>query len=548
MKTLITAGIAMLIAGLAFGQSTDSALQFEAAEIHPTPAAAPGTNSQTMRGGLSRDGRYEVLSATMLDLVRTAYHVDADHVTGGPAWVDKERFNIIAKAPGDSTPEKLRTMLRNLLAERFSLVVHNDTKPLTVFAITQGKKVLMKPSAGSDTPGCKPIPPPESPPGALMTYQCHNISMAEMPDQLRNMALVTRALSGVPAVDQTELKGGWDFEIKYSLNTGAPQARTDASPEAVTIFAAFEKQLGLKLTLTKVPRPVIAIDSVNEKPADDPPGLAAKIPAPPPLVFEVADIRPSDPNPPEGPSGSDCFYCPGGRLHISRFTMSDLIATAWNLNGNYDSRVIGLPKSLAKTNWDVIAKVPTIIPVNTPTYGQPPPQPVDFDSVRIMLRALLKERFKLALHEETRQFNGYALVAVKPKLRPADPENHPGCKEGPGPDGKDPRITNPQARRLLTCLDMTVAEFAAEIPNRAGDYFNQYPGKIVDATKLEGKYDFTVNFSPLGMAMGGEATDRGYAISLQDAMEKQLGLRLEPRKNPAMVLVVDHVEEKPVEN
>ncbi len=227
--------------------------------------------------------------------------------------------------------------------------------------------------------------------------------------------------------------------------------------------------------------------------------------------------------------------------------MSDLIATAWNLNGNYDSRVIGLPRSLEKVNWDVIAKVPIMIPANTPTKGQPPVQQVDFDSVRIMLQALLKERFKLRLHEETRQLNGYALVAVKPKLKPADPDNHPGCKEGPGPDGKDPRITNPQARRLLTCLDMTVAEFAAELPNRVGDYFREYPGRVVDATKLEGKYDFTLNFSPVGMMTAG-ATDAGYAISLQEAIEKQLGLRLATQRNPAMVLIVDHVEEKPTEN
>ena len=562
----------MLITGLAFGQSPDSTLKFEAADIHPTAAPAPGTNSPSMRGGLYRSGRYEVRSATMLDLIRTAYNVDAGHVTGGPAWVERVRFDIIAKAPGDSTPEKLRMMLRNLLNDRFSLVVHNDSKPLTAYAITQRKKVLMKQSAGSDTPGCKPIPPPEPPqggpmtemaingvairtaPGALMTYQCHNISMAEMADQLRNMILATKALNGIPVVDQTELKGGWDFDIHYSLNTGLARARTDASPEVVTIFAAFERQLGLQLKLTKIPRPVIAIDSVNEKPVDNPPGVAAKLPAPPPLEFEVADIRPSDPNPPEGQSGGDCFFCPGGRLHISRFTMSDLIATAWNLNGNYDSRVVGLPKSLAKVNWDVIAKVPTMTPVNAPTNGQPP-APVDFDSVRIMLRGLLKERFKLALHEETRQLNGYAVVAVKPKLRPAEPDNHPGCKEGPGPDGKDPRTTNPQAPRLLTCLNMTVAEFVAELPNRAGDYFRQYPGRVADGTRLEGKYDFTVNFSPLGMVMGGgpngapgEAADTGYAISLQDAIQKQLGLRLEPRKNPGVVLVVDHVEEKPAEN
>ena len=142
--------------------------------------------------------------------------------------------------------------------------MHNDAKPRAAYAIRQGKKVLMKPSAGSrqygrlrDMPGCKLVPPPTTP-GALTTYTCHNVSMAELPDQLRNMALATKAFNGTPVVDQTELKGGWDFDIKYSLNTGPPQARSrtgeepDAPPEVVTIFTAFEKQLGLKLELTKV--------------------------------------------------------------------------------------------------------------------------------------------------------------------------------------------------------------------------------------------------------------------------------------------------------
>ena len=136
----IVASIA-LIAGAALGQSGESGLKFEAADIHTSPAVAPGNNgNQFMRGGFYRGGRYEVRTATMVDLVRTAYNVEADKVTGGPAWMDKDQFDVIAKAPADSTPEKLQAMLRNLLAERFSLVVHNDTKPLPAYAITQGKK------------------------------------------------------------------------------------------------------------------------------------------------------------------------------------------------------------------------------------------------------------------------------------------------------------------------------------------------------------------------------------------------------------------------
>jgi uncharacterized protein (TIGR03435 family) len=106
-----------------------------------------------------------------------------------------------------------------------------------------------------------------------------------------------------------------------------------------------------------------------------------------------------------------------------------------------------------------------------------------------------------------------------------------------------------------------MAEFAAQLPNRAGGYFMELPGGVVDATKLDGHYDITLNFSGAGVLGGGgrggpaapgggtgEASDPGGAISLQEAIEKQLGLKLEPQKNPGMVLVVDHVEEKPTDN
>jgi uncharacterized protein (TIGR03435 family) len=578
MRKHVGAVIAVLVAGAAFGQ-TESAVKFEAADIHPSPAAAPGNNpNQFMRGGFYRGGRYEVRTATMVDLVRTAYNVDADKVTGGPAWMDKDQFDIVAKAPADSTADALQAMLRNLLAERFSLAVHNDTKPLPAYAITQGKKVLLKPAGGSDETGCKMVPPPEPPaggpmmgifmngvairmsPGSLMTYSCHNMTMAALPDQLRSMIFVPGYLNGNRVVDETELKGAWDFDIKFSANFRMPAQAAEGAPEVVTIFTAFEKQLGLKLELTKIPMPVIAVDSVNEKPTENLPGVSAKMPAPP-TEFEVADIKPSDPNPPQGPFGGGCFFCPGGRVNLTRNTMADLISLAWNMNGpGSNGRITGIPKSMEKVNWDIIAKASTMSPLNAPVpiNGQVAQPQVDFDSMRIMLQALLKDRFKLAIHEETRPLAGYALVAVKPKLKAADPSNRPGCKEGPGPDGKDPRTLNPAAGRLVTCLNMSVADFAAQIPVRANGYFMDLPGGVVDATKLEGNYDITLNFSVAGMVGGGgrgggggapgEASDPGGGITLQEAIEKQLGLKLEPQKNPGMVLVVDHVEEKPSEN
>ena len=439
----------------------------------------------------------------------------------------------------------------------------------------------MKPAAASDDTGCKLIPPPEPAPGgpmmgifmngvairmspgSLLGYSCHNVTMAALPDQMRSMIFVPGYLNNNRVVDETELKGAWDFDIKYSANFRV-QAGQEGAPDTVTVFVAFEKQLGLKLELTKIPMPVIAVESVNEKPTDNLPGVSAKMPEPP-KEFEVADIKPSDPNPPQNPMSFGCELCPGGRVNMTRYTLSNLISTAWNLNGpGPDSnRIIGLPKSVEKQNWDIIAKASTMSPLSSPANGQAPQAQVDYDAMRVMLQALLKDRFKLAVHEETRQMNGYALVVAKPgspaKLKPADPTNRAGCKEGPGPDGKDPRTVNPAAGRLLTCLNMSLAEFAAELPNRAGGWFQNFPGGVVDGTKLDGHYDITLNFSGVGVfnnggggggrgGAAGEAADPGGAISLPEALEKQLGLKLEPQKVPGSVLVVDHVEEKPTEN
>jgi uncharacterized protein (TIGR03435 family) len=168
-----------------------------------------------------------------------------------------------------------------------------------------------------------------------------------------------------------------------------------------------------------------------------------------------------------------------------------------------------------------------------------------------MLRALLEDRFQLKAHTEERAVSGYALVPAKAKLRKADPSNRPGCKEGPGPDGKDPRLTNPLASRLVTCRNMTLAQFASEL-NKMGCGC----GPVVDATGVGGRYDLTVNFSPPtafpkpGESAAGPdaASDPTGAISIFEALPKQLGLRLQAREVPTPVLVIDHIDDKPTEN
>jgi uncharacterized protein (TIGR03435 family) len=237
--------------------------------------------------------------------------------------------------------------------------------------------------------------------------------------------------------------------------------------------------------------------------------------------------------------------------------MKTLIQIAWNINS--DELLAGGPKWLDSDKFDIVAKASTATLVSAPSNAPP----VDVDALRLMLRALLVDRFKLAVHNEDRPVTAYALLAVKPKLTKADPSSRTRFKEGPAPAAKDPRDKNPALGRLVTCQNMTMAQFAEQIPNIAPGYVRT---PVQDATGLEGAFDFTLSFSPAGAVQGGgrggprggdggppaagapEALDAPVTLTLFEAVEKQLGLKLEMRKRPMAVLVIDHVEQKPTAN
>jgi uncharacterized protein (TIGR03435 family) len=173
-----------------------------------------------------------------------------------------------------------------------------------------------------------------------------------------------------------------------------------------------------------------------------------------------------------------------------------------------------------------------------------------------MFQALLIDRFKMKVHYEDRPVSGYVLTAGKPKLQKADPSNRTGCHEGPGADGKDPRIATPVLSRLLTCQNMTIAQLAEQLPNLANGYVHT---PVLDSTRLTDAYDITLSFSAIGVLQNGvpsqqpvageaNASDPSGGISLPDAMYKQLGIKMEMKKRPMQVLVIDHVEEKPTDN
>jgi uncharacterized protein (TIGR03435 family) len=528
MRTFAGTSFVLILAGAAIGLFAQGQPKFEAADVHRSSA---GMNPYTyISGGVLRGARYDLRKATMLDLIRIAYGIDPDKVVGGPNWLEFDRFDVAAKAPESTPPETLKLMLQALIVDRFKLVLHKDTRPLPGFALTVGSgKPKMKEASGLADAGC------QYQQGASRWYSCRNLTMDAFAQRLREMA---GDYLTVPVVNSTGMEGSWDFDLKWDARSQV----LDAGVGRTTIFGAVEKQLGLSLNLREIPTPVLVIDRVSEKPTENLPDIAQRLP-PRELEFEVADLKPSRPD-----ENGCCFQVTrGGGLEAQAMDMRVLLAAAWDVDWDHLERFAGMPKWVDSARFDIHAKAS----INT---NGPPILGSGFidDDVRLMLRALLIKRFQMKVHSEDRLVNAFTLAAGTPKMKKGDPAKRATCKQA-GTVANDPRDLNPRLSELLRCQNVTMAQFAAQLQALSPDEF-AYP--VEDATGLAGGWDFTLSFSPPWMLRAGGldagaapgASEPNGAISLADAINKQLGLKLKMRKRMLPVIVIDHMEEKPTDN
>jgi uncharacterized protein (TIGR03435 family) len=407
-------------------------------------------------------------------------------------------------------------MLRALLEDRFKLAVHADTRDFRGYALTAGSHVQLKEAAAEGESGCKALT--QNSEGNAIS--CHNTTMGEFANRLPR---ITRCCQATAVADLTGLKGGWDFTLDWS----------DRS-----IYDAVDKQLGLKLEVQQIPMPVVVVESVNQKPGESQSVTAA------PFGFGVADIKPS------APESTQKYFrvAPGGRLDVRGFTLKELIKLAWEIQDldviDNDDMLVGFPKGADATRFDIVAEISG---TGSNTTGG-----FDTDAARLMLRALLTERFRLATHIEERPVAAYAMfaanmVAAKPKLKQADASSRPGCRNAPARSGTSPIFS-------LHCQNVTMAQLAEELPAFGGLYVTH---PVFDATGLKGGWDFDLSWSPPHLvrrrepglpAPGATVTEEpNGALTIVEALNK-IGLKLEPQKHPMPVLVIDRVEPKPTDN
>jgi uncharacterized protein (TIGR03435 family) len=533
--------LAPLAASLGMMQALAQQPKFDLADVHvsKTPRWFAQSN-----GGVIRDGRYVNRDATLLNLIEWAYDVKEDDVAGGPSWLDTDIFDVIAKVPDGTTPATAKLMMQALLAERFGLVARNEKRPMPRYVLTVGKGgSKLKPAAKAEDSGCKQqlvgmepgrgvaIGPGQAPNQKAV---CHNLTSQQIAENLHQLA-------GGPintylpreVFDSTGLEGKWDFEFEFT-----PISMIDLKGhDGITLFDAVSKQLGLSLDVKDVPVPALFIESANRKPTPNAPAVSTSLSLAA-ARFEVASIKPVDPNVRLENIRN------GGELRFVT-TVKQLIGQAFFIQPNAaDDEIIGLPKSAETQRWDITAKLPSTgegAPIGGGARPQPPPRAV----VMEMVRGMLADQFELKTHTENREVTVYAMtVSGKPKMTQATGNERMSCKAAPNAVKPFPDMVT-----MVQCTNITMAEFAENLEQVTG-YFDH---PIVDATGLTGGWTFLFGFSrnqaPRPPNPNQQSVDAPEPIGMTtyEAVERMLGVKLVKQKRSIPVIVVDHVDEKPLE-
>jgi uncharacterized protein (TIGR03435 family) len=246
---------------------------FEVASIKPARAGQRGGSVST----LLRSGRLIVQSYNLTLLVRTAYQVRVEDISGGPDWRETDRYDIEAKAEGSvATEETLFFMLRSLLADRFKLSVHREKKEIPVYHLVIAKKEpKLQPAKDADSAQNQPGPRGGFGGAGAPCWTCGSlrvqvdaaggrriIGRASMPE----LANFFARLAGRPVLDRTGIAGVFDIKLEWvPLPDEFSRSTGSADPE---MMSAIQEQLGLRLENQKGAGEILVIDRA-EKPAEN---------------------------------------------------------------------------------------------------------------------------------------------------------------------------------------------------------------------------------------------------------------------------------------
>lgn len=230
---------------------------FDVASIKLNKSRDSSSGSSTRPGG-----RLTVTNETLRQLIRDAYVLQDFQVVGGQGWTSDDRFDIVAKAEGNPDADQIRLMLRSLLAERFHLIVHGETKEMPVYALVRAREdgklgpslIVSDVDCGGPTAQARPC-------GAHMNSGSKGATLVAVSTTMARLAASLSSQLQRIVLDRTGLAGGFDIDLRWT-----PETAADTS--GPSLFTAVQEQLGLKLESTRGPVDLLVIDHV-EPPTPD---------------------------------------------------------------------------------------------------------------------------------------------------------------------------------------------------------------------------------------------------------------------------------------
>lgn len=231
---------------------------FEAASVKPSDPA-----DRRMRVDAMTGGRLTARSVSLSWLVQFAWHLEPYQLSGGPGWMQTSRYDVTARAEDLTTGnDRIRQMTQTLLAERFALKLHTESKDLPIYRMTTAKSAKgLRQAAACAAPDC---PVFDMSIGGQLTAR--GVTMEDFSHVLTD-------LTSRPVRNQTALAGQYDFRLSWTPDDATPGAigpRGSPAPDPTlaSIFTALTEQLGLKLQSDKGPVDVYIIDHA-EKPSEN---------------------------------------------------------------------------------------------------------------------------------------------------------------------------------------------------------------------------------------------------------------------------------------
>jgi uncharacterized protein (TIGR03435 family) len=224
-------------------QPTAAPLSFDVASVRLNVVGGRSSSSET-------DDQVTYINYTLKSLIEEAYYVRPFQIVA-PAWLQNVRADVTAKYPPGTKPKEVELMLRALLADRFSLAIHRETKVLPGYSLVVGKSGFkLKPVEPGD-------PQIDSWGRRVQTLTAERATISALADELTDNL-------GETVIDKTGLSGVYSFELRWARDDLG-----DAGDMAPSMFTAFQDTLGLRLQRQKFPTEIIVVDHMERTPTEN---------------------------------------------------------------------------------------------------------------------------------------------------------------------------------------------------------------------------------------------------------------------------------------